>query len=150
MGLRGVGSFAVLLMIGPAAFPHVLPAGDRPQFRGPDGQGIAQSTEPPLSWSETRDVTWKKELSGLGWSSPVIGEGKLWLTVAADEGRSLRAVALDPESGETLHDIELFHFDDPPKINNKNSYATPTPWIEDGRVYVHFRDTGHRGAYDRR
>jgi outer membrane protein assembly factor BamB len=140
--MRGVCSAAVLLMIGPAVFPHMLSAGDWPQFRGPRGQGVAESTQPPLSWSETRNVAWKKELSGLGWSSPVIGEGKLWLTVAAGEGRSLRAVALDPESGETLHDVELFHFDDPPKINKKNSYATPTPWIEDGRVYVHFGTQG--------
>ena len=45
-------------------------------------------------------------------------------------------------SGETLHDIELFHFENPPKINTKNSHASPTPLLEGGRVYVHFGTQG--------
>ena len=83
MSIRKIRWFAAALTAGLfAAFPCVLPAGDWPQFRGPGGQGIANSAKPPLSWSETRNVTWKKALPGLGWSSPVIGEGKLWLTTA--------------------------------------------------------------------
>ena len=143
MSIRKIRWLAAALTAGLfAAFPHVLPAGDWPQFRGPGGQGIANSAKPPLSWSETRNVTWKKALPGLGWSSPVIGEGKLWLTTATDEGRSLRVMALDAVSGETLHDIELFHFENPPKINTKNSHASPTPLLEAGRVYVHFGTQG--------
>lgn len=143
MRIREIRWFAAALTAGLfAASPHVLTAGDWPQFRGPGGQGIANSAKPPLSWSETRNVTWKKALPGLGWSSPVIGDGKLWLTTATDEGRSLRVMALDPVSGETLNDIELFHFENPPKINSKNSHASPTPLLEDGRVYVHFGTQG--------
>ena len=125
-----------------------LQAGDWPQFRGPDGQGIAENAQPPLSWSETRNITWKKSIDGLGWSSPVIGGGKLWLTTAAEEGKSLRVLALDPKTGETLHNVELFRFDTPPKINEKNSYASPTPIIEDGRVYVHFGTQGTAALTD--
>jgi outer membrane protein assembly factor BamB len=125
-----------------AAATLALQAGDWPQFRGPNGQGIARDTQPPLSWSEDRNITWKKKIAGLGWSSPVIGGGKLWLTTAAEEGKSLRVLALDPTTGDTLHDIELFRFETPPKINEKNSYASPTPILEDGRVYVHFGTQG--------
>ncbi len=119
-----------------------LTAGDWPEFRGPTGQGHAESQELPVSWSETRNIVWKTPIPGLGWSSPVIGEGKLWLTAATEEGRSLRAIAIDPEGGHILHNVELFRFEEPPKINNKNSYASPTPLLEPGRVYVHFGTQG--------
>jgi len=132
--------FAISLAATLAALP--LTAGDWPQFRGPGGEGIAGDARPPLSWGEDRNVTWKKKIDGLGWSSPVIGGGKLWLTTASEEGRSLRVLALDPETGDTLHNVELFRFETPPKINEKNSYASPTPILEDGRVYVHFGTQG--------
>lgn len=129
-----------LLALAFAVLP--LTGGDWPQFRGPDGQGIARHAQPPLSWAEDRNITWKKKIDGLGWSSPVIGGGKLWLTTATEEGKSLRVVALDPETGDRLHDVELFRFEKPPKINEKNSYASPTPILEDDRVYVHFGTQG--------
>ena len=41
-----------------------------------------------------------------------------------------------------LHDVEVFQVDKPPHLNNKNSYASPTPVIEPGHVYVHFGTMG--------
>lgn len=128
---------AVLLLAAAA-----LLGGEWTEFRGPGGQGHSDETGLPLSWGENRNVVWKSALPGLGWSSPVIGGGKLWLTTAAEEGRSLRVLAVDPESGEILHNIELFRFEKPPKIQAKNSYASPTPVLDGGRVYVHFGTQG--------
>ncbi len=135
--LRHGWSAAALLLLS-----SILTAGDWPEFRGPTGQGHAEGQAIPLSWSETRNVVWKAPIPGLGWSSPVIGEGNLWLTTSTDEGRSLRAVAIDPKTGNVLHNVELFRFEEPPKINTKNSYASPTPLLEPGRVYVHFGTQG--------
>ncbi len=51
--------------------------------------------------------------------------------------------ALMRRRGKILHDIKLFHSDSPePLGNNTNGYATPTPAIEPGRVYVHFGSYG--------
>jgi outer membrane protein assembly factor BamB len=121
------------------------PAADWPQFRGPDGQGHSSAKGLPLRWSETENVRWKTRIPGLGWSSPVIAEGRVWLTTATDRGKSLRAVCVDAGTGKILHDVEVFHVKDPPSINTKNSYATPTPVLDDGRLYVHFGTLGTAG-----
>lgn len=81
-------------------------------------------------------------LPGKGWSSPVILEGKIWLTTAEREGRSLRVLAVDFETGRILHNVEVFQPASPLAINSKNSHASPTAVIEPGRVYVHFGSMG--------
>ncbi len=117
-------------------------AADWPQFRGPDGQGHSSARGLPLRWSEKENIRWKTAIPGLGWSSPVIGDGRVWLTTATDAGHSLRAVCVDAASGRLLHDVEVFRVKDPPPINPKNSYASPTPVLDDTRVYVHFGTFG--------
>jgi outer membrane protein assembly factor BamB len=64
-----------------------LGADDRwPQWRGPDGTG-ASSGNPPLEWSEEKNVAWKVDLPGLGSSTPVVWGDLLFLTAALDTGR---------------------------------------------------------------
>ncbi len=120
-----------------------LGAGENwPQFRGPDGQGHADANGLPLTWSETQNVVWKTAIPGRGWSSPVIEDDRIWLTTAADEGRSLRALCIHATTGRIIHDIEVFRLDNPPPINAKNSYASPTPIVDVGQVFVHFGTFG--------
>ncbi|MEE8524394.1 MAG: PQQ-binding-like beta-propeller repeat protein [Thermoanaerobaculia bacterium] len=111
------------------------------QFRGPTGDGLAPLADLPVAWSEDDNVTWKTEIPGRGWSSPVVSEGKIWLTTAVDDERSLRAVAVAADSGEILHDVEVFQPASWRSKHAENSFASPTPVAEKGRVYVHY------GAY---
>lgn len=113
-----------------------------PQFRGPSGQGQSSATGLPLQWSESENMAWKAAVPGIGWSSPVIAGGEIWLTAAAERGRSLRAIALDQETGRVLRDIEVFRVEAPPSIHEKNTYASPTPILEGDRVYLHFGTLG--------
>jgi outer membrane protein assembly factor BamB len=117
-------------------------ADDWPQFRGPDGQGHASAAHPPLTWSEHDNVRWKTAMPGEGWSSPVVFGQQIWMTTATGDGHSLRAVCVDRQSGRVLHDVEVLHVEQPESVNAKNSYASPTPVIESGRVYVHFGTNG--------
>jgi outer membrane protein assembly factor BamB len=118
-------------------------AQDWPQFRGPDGQGHSDVKSLPLEWSETSgNIAWRAPIEGLGWSSPVIAEGRIWLTTATEGGKSLRAVCLDTATGRELHNVEVFRRDAPGKIQTKNSHASPTPIIDGDRVYVHFGPYG--------
>ena len=119
----------------------LLTPGDWPQFRGPDGQGHSDERGLPLNWSETKNVRWKVVIPGKGWSSPVIQGDRIWLTTATDEGKSLRAIAVDRNTGSILINVEVFHLKSPHQTNPKNSYASPTPVLEADRIYVHF------GAY---
>ena len=140
-----------------------------PQFRGPGGQGDVGNVELPLTWSESKGVLWKTELPGRGWSSPVIADGKIWLTAAVeippseseleetrqklasnpsagDMGAAgsleLLALEVDLETGQLLRTVKLFTVDEPPPIHNLNSYSSPTPVIADGRLLCHFGTFG--------
>lgn len=115
---------------------------DWPEFRGPTGQGLSQSADLPVEWSETQNVAWKVPIPGLGWSSPAILGSKAWMTSATEDGVSLRAIAVDVKTGELLHDVEVFRLEAAPKMHKKNSHASPTPILESNRVYVHFGTQG--------
>ena len=115
---------------------------DWPQFRGPGGQGLAGSGEVPLRWAEDESVVWKTAIPGRGWSSPVVLGGSVWLTSATESGRSLRAIAIDAAAGSLRHDVEVFRLESSPGMHEKNSHASPTAVLEDGRVYVHFGAQG--------
>jgi outer membrane protein assembly factor BamB len=113
-----------------------------PQFRGPDGNGVAAGAKLALTWGEGRNVRWKTPIHGRAWSSPVILDNQLWVTTATEDGHELFAVAVDPETGRILHDVKLFHIDRPQSIHSFNSYASPTPVMEPGRIYVTFGSPG--------
>jgi outer membrane protein assembly factor BamB len=80
---------------------------------------------------------------GLGWSSPVVAGGRVWVTTAVEQkGVSLRALAFDVQTGRELVNVEVFHLRSGNPINPKNSRASPTPIVEGDRVYVHFGADG--------
>jgi len=138
---------AALVLLAAASAAH---GGDWPQFRGPTGQGLYEG-KLPVEWGPDKNVTWKVAVPGLGWSSPVIVAGRVYLTTAVPDGEgadaeyALRALCLDARSGETVWDREVFaeKVKTAPKIHSKNSHASPTPLVADGRLYVHF---GHMGT----
>ena len=120
-----------------------------PEFRGPYGNGHAgvsgdnESQGLPLNWSEDENVAWKIPIPHRGHSTPVVMNGQVWLTTASEGGNDFFVIAIDAESGETLYSEQLFHSDNPePLENNVNTYASPSPVIEEGRVYVHFGSYG--------
>jgi outer membrane protein assembly factor BamB len=119
-------------------------ADDWREFRGVNGQGISDATEVPLVWSEKQSVKWKTALPGKGASSPVVISNQVWLTTATDNHRSLRAICLARETGEILHDLELFQVNFPETLNNPlSSLASPSPVAEPGRVYFAFGTYGN-------
>ena len=121
-----------------------------PEFRGPDGQGHSDEQGLPLDWSESRNVLWKAAIPGAGWSSPVVANGRVWLTTATEAGPapgrpasvSLRVLAVDVSTGREVVNVEVFRVDRPEAINGKNSRASPTPVLDGERVYVHFGSEG--------
>lgn len=150
-----------LLLLSTAAY-----AGNWPEWRGPSAQGHANASGLPDTWSETSNVAWKTALPGRGHSTPVMWGDQIWLTTALetaatpDEAKrrletntgdqpltvlgslSLRAVCVDRGSGKILHDIELLNVKDPQWAHQLNSYASPSPVMEEGRLYAHFGTFG--------
>src|SRR5688572_29416225 len=132
------------LMVGMMVFVgSTALAGDNwPTFRGPTQEGHSDSVGLPVKWSETENVRWKTPIPGQGWSSPVIWGDQVWMTTALDNGKSLHAVCVDKNSGKIVHDVEVFYVEKVPPKNGFNSYASPTPVVEAGRVYVCFGTMG--------
>ena len=125
------------------AAAHAVEPLEWPEFRGPGGQGHAIQTGLPLEWSESRNIAWKVPVSGTGWSSPVVGGGRVWLTAATgDREVSLRAVGFDLATGREVVNAEVFKLRNLRPINPKNSWASPTPVLDGDRVYVHFGADG--------
>ena len=114
---------------------------DWPEFRGPTGQGHSDERGLPLVWSEAKNVRWKTAIPGRGWSSPTIQGDRIWLTTATEDGKSLRAISVDRNTGAILQNVEVFRLKSQGNLNAKNSQASPTPLLEGDRVYLHF------GAY---
>ena len=138
MSRPSCSSVLVLLSLwaGTAAY-----ADDWPAFRGPTGQGHSVERGLPAEWSEAKNVVWKTPVIGRGWSSPVVADGRVWLTTA-DEG-SLRLLAFGTETGQEVVNVEVFRTSDRNAPNPKNGLASPTPIVDTtrGQIYVHF------GAY---
>lgn len=108
------------------------------QFRGPNANGWASDANPPVEFGEDQNVTWKTAIEGKAWSSPVVWDDTIWLTNAPEDGKQMFAVAVDSGSGKILHNIKVFENEEPQYCHSMNSYATPTPVVEEGRLYVHF------------
>ena len=124
---------------------------DWPEFRGPNGDGhvLARADGKaiglPLRWSETNNIKWKTEIPFQGLSAPVVMGGQVWITTATEDGHDFYAICIDDGSGKVRFNERLFHSDEPESLGNGkgwNTYATPSPLIEPGRVYLHFGSFG--------
>ncbi len=135
--------FRLFVASGALVATFSLSAGNAwPQFRGPQGDGVSDSTGLPVQWSETEYVAWKTPIHGRAWSCPVILDGQIWVTTATEEGHQLFAVCVDAISGKIVHDLKLFTVEKPQFAHKFNTHASPTPVLEKGRVYVTFGSTG--------
>ena len=58
-----------------------------PQWRGPQGTGVAPVANPPVQWSETNNVKWKVKLPGSGTSTPIVWENRIFIETAIPTGK---------------------------------------------------------------
>lgn len=142
---------ALALPIAMSLLGSICSAENWTEFRGPDGLGHSQATSLPLNWSDSENVAWKIPIAGDGWSSPVIADGKIYLTTAipidggkeSDKARSLRALCINAADGATVWEQEVFQQSGKGvKVHSKNSHASATPVLRDDQLFVHFGPSG--------
>lgn len=148
--------FSLLISFGILGSPssHVAAEGWS-RFRGPSGNGIAEATSNvPTEWSRDTNIAFRTPLPGQGWSSPVVSDGRIYLSAAIPAGEAgdskspdfdLSLIVLDAKSGDVLKTVSLMRqtAEKSPKIHKKNSHASPTPIVDGDRVFVHF---GYQGT----
>ena len=137
--MRACLSLFILCLL---AITTTISAEDWNQFRGASVNGKTPA-DLPLKFSESDGVAWKVPLAGKAWSSPVIWKKQIWVTNALPDGHKLWALCFDLETGKKIHDILVFDVAEPQFCIAKNSYASPTPVIEEGRIFVSFGAHGN-------
>jgi len=143
--LLGCLAIATTVAVAGSSTAKNIPAADGywNQYRGPNGDGTSPARTLPVEFSETKNLRWKTRIHSEGWSSPVVWGNQVWLTTGLADGTELFAVCVDLNSGDIIHDIKVFDVAEPQtEFENLNTHASPTPTIEDGRIYVHFGSYG--------
>ena len=69
-------------------------AGDWPQWRGPDRNGVQPEAAVPLAWSDTTNIQWKTPLPGMGISSPITWQSRIFIAAAERQRFQDTAVGL--------------------------------------------------------
>lgn len=151
----------------------VAEVGDKPQdkdswsqWRGPRGNGDAITADPPLTWSEEKNVRWKTELPGRGSSSPVVRGNLVILTTAISTGAEVEptagrrpgehdntlnvrnskfvVLAMNRQDGATLWKTTVREQVPHEARHLTGSFASASPIIDDKHVYAFF---GSHGLY---
>jgi len=132
-------ALAAALAAAPPAAPAAAPAEENwPSFRGPTDQGHTDAARLPVRWSERENVVWKTPIAGKAWSSPVVWGDRVWLTSATEDGTQLFVLCVEKASGKILIEKRVRYVPAPQYCHPFNSYASPSPVVEEGRVYVSF------------
>lgn len=139
-----------------AASPSAVRTGtstDWPRFRGPGGMGVSSSTDLPLTWSETDNLVWKKELPGGGSSSPIVFGDHIYLTtysgylVPGQDQRSpdqlkRHLICLDGVSGDIIWNQSVDAKLPEEKRIRDHGYAANTPAADAQGVVTFFGKSG--------
>ena len=135
-----------------------------PQFRGPGALGVAEDQRLPELWTTNENVAWNIDVPGRGWSSPVIGGNKLFLTTVVSDGATEEprkglyfggerkeppqskhhwiVLCYDARSGKEVWRRESFTGTPANQLHLKNTYASETPVIDGARIYAYFGNIG--------
>ena len=139
---KGLAIGVSLLLFGFNQATSFAQGGNWTHFRGSQLNGISNDTLVPVSWNDTTNIIWKTDIAGRGWSSPVVFGNQVWVTSAAIDGKEMSGICFDFKTGKQLFDILLFKQDSIYGKHAVNTYATPTPCIEQGFVYLNFGSSG--------
>ncbi len=105
------------------------------RFRGPNGSGISPATNIPVTWTE-KDYRWKAALPGAGHASPVVWSDKVFVLCGNTTNAERFLVCLNTEDGKGRWQREFPST--PFRKNRDNSFATSTPAVDAGRVYLYW------------
>jgi outer membrane protein assembly factor BamB len=76
--------------------------GSWPSFRGPAHTGVAPGADPPIEWSENKNVRWKVELEGTGHASPVIWGNRIYVMSSVKTEQEVEAMETNTRENPIL------------------------------------------------
>lgn len=72
-----------------------------PTWRGPTGAGIAPGAQPPTQWSEQQNVKWKTKIPGVGFSTPIVWQDRIFLLTAIETDEQAAGAAAPAATAPT-------------------------------------------------
>jgi outer membrane protein assembly factor BamB len=148
-----------------------------PQWRGPNGLGLADGTDYPEEWGPDKNVAWKAAVPGRGLSSPVVWGDRVFITtsiegaqvpgrtapehldferkpgylhpdsVGVDYKHTLKVLAFDTRSGKMLWERTAYDGLMYDNRHRRNTYASPSV-VTDGQLVYAFFEAAGLYAYD--
>jgi len=153
-----------LLTLAEEKAPH--PRAQWPQWRGPLASGVAPRGDPPVEWSEGRNIRWKLAIPGKGHSTPIIWGDHLFVTTAIPHGEAgaparehdhgahdnapaarkqkFVVIAVDRRDGKILWERTVRDERPHEGTHVTGSWASNSPATDGERVFASF---GSRGIY---
>ena len=118
-----------------------------PEFRGPGKQGHSAAKDVPTQWSDTKNLDWKIETGLGGWASPVVSRQDIILAGSKERNDqvTLHVASFKLTDGSLNWEKQVFapSADMVKQRHSKNSHASCTPILSEGKIYAHF---GHFGT----
>jgi len=109
-----------------------LTAGDWPHWRGPFLNGSSEEKNLPATWSETENIAWTASLPGHGSATPIISDGKVFVSSTDRDSSDLLALCFDARTGRELWRKKLGASS---RKVPRNNPATPSPVTDGKHVY---------------
>ncbi|PHQ34896.1 PQQ-binding-like beta-propeller repeat protein [Rhodopirellula bahusiensis] len=144
------------------------PDGNWHQWRGPEATGVSRTADPPVQWSEDKNVKWKVDIDGKGTSTPIVWNDKVFLLSAIDTGvkdtsipdpkdqpktnffnikrpntqHAFVVLCLDRESGKELWRRTAITKIPHDGAHNDNDFASASPTTDGKLLYSWFGSAG--------
>jgi outer membrane protein assembly factor BamB len=112
------------------------------QWRGPTGQGHSDDESVPLTWGEKQNLVWKTPLPGVGNSTPVVWEDRIFLTAASPDGQKRLVVCISAGDGKVLWQQVASEGVPAGRTHEWNGHASPSCATEGKHVYAFFGTPG--------
>lgn len=116
---------------------------DWPWWRGPNRNGVAAADQkPPLSWSETENIVWKRPVPGKGHGSPIVVGEHVYLQTMEKDRDAQSVLCFDRATGKLVWQTDVHKGNTEVKGNEKSTQANATPACDGERLYVNFLNGG--------
>ncbi len=133
---------SLALLFSGLTFSSVSFAADWLQFRGLNASGVTNDADAPMTWGSKENVLWEADIPGSGWSSPIVIDGKVFVTTAITDGPQnsssdyrWEVLCLDAKTGKLLWTKTALEGKPRLETHRDNTYASETP-VSDGKYVV--------------
>jgi outer membrane protein assembly factor BamB len=136
-----------------------------PRWRGARMDGVASNANPPLEWSETKNVAWKVRLPGHGSSTPILWGDRLYVLTAVradgldaplpphargesdrppgvESAQEFFVLAIDRATGKTIWERSAGKATPHEGKQENNSYASASALTDGDHLFAYFGSWG--------